>query len=450
VSERTPEERRRAAEERAARRAARARGEEYTPPAAEPEPEPEPQPASAPTPREADEAFEPLPTTRRTAVAERQPVSRAARAQRIGRPGRPSLPPTSPRPRRWFRRFLALVALAAIGAALYVINETFQPLQSENEEAGAVPVRIPEGADAGSIGKLLQSKGVVDDARFFELNATLTLRRNKLRTGNYVLRRNMTNGAAIDALIQGPKVRVVETFKVTIPEGQSIREAAPAIGESGVSGSYVKATRSERARERARRLGLPKGTDTLEGFLFPATYDLRAGATAATLVSKQLDAFRDNFRPIDLKAARRKNLTAYDVLIIASMIERETPCDKERPLIASVIYNRLAAGEPLGIDAALRYGLNNWTEPLKESELANDTPYNTRLHTELPPTPIGNPGLASLKAAAHPAKTDEFFYVVKPGAAHAFAETNAEHERNVAAYNRWRDEHGGKAPPLKC
>ncbi len=433
---RTPDERQRAAEERAARRAAHARGEEYEPP-----------PPPAPDTRD---EFEPLPAARRTVVAERQPVSRAARAQRIGRPGRPSLPPTSPKPRRWFRRFLALIALLAIGAALYLINETFQPFQSENEEAGAVPVRIPAGANAGSIGELLESKGVIDDARFFELNATLTLRRNKLLTGNYVLRRNMTNGSAIDALLQGPKVRVVKTFDVTIPEGQSIREAAPAIGESGIDGSYVKATRSRQARARARGLGAPRGTRMIEGFLFPATYELRAGANAGTLVDKQLDAFRDNFGSINLKAAKRRNLSAYDVLIIASLIERETPSDKERPLISSVIYNRLAVDEPLGIDATTRYYEKKWSRPLLESELAADNPFNTRINSGLPPTPIGNPGLASMKAAAHPAKTDFMFYVAKPRACHAFAETNAQHERNVAAYEQAREENGGQAPPQKC
>jgi UPF0755 protein len=440
VAERTPEERRRAAAERAARREARARGEEYEPP-------PPPPPDSD---SDSSDDFQPLPTTRRTAVAERHPVSRAARAQRIGRPGRPSLPPTSPKPRRWFRRFLALIALLAIGAALYVINATFQPFQSENEQAGAVPVKIPEGANAGTIGELLERKGVIEDARFFELNATLTLRRNKLRTGNYVLRRNMTNGAAIDALMQGPKVRVVKTFKVTIPEGQSIREAAPAIGESGVDGSYAKAAESRQALARARKLGAPKGTRTLEGFLFPATYDLKAGATATTLVDKQLDAFRDNFGSISLKAAKRKHLTAYDVLIIASLIERETPSDKERPLIASVIYNRLAIDEPLHIDASLRYALHNWSRPLRQSELDSDTPYNLIVNSGLPPTPIGNPGLASMKAAAKPANTNYMFYVAKANACHAFAETLAEHERNVAAYERAREENGGKAPPQKC
>ena len=345
---------------------------------------------------------------------------------------------------------MALIALLFIGAALYGINETFQPFQGENEQEGAVPVRIPKGADAGAIGRLLESKGVIKDARFFEANATLTLRRSKLITGNYILRRNMTNGAAIEALMQGPKVRVVKTFDVTIPEGLSRREAAPALRESGIEGSYLKASNTDAVFRRVRKLGAPRGIRTIDGFLFPATYELKAGATATTLVDKQLDAFADNFGKLDLEAAERRNLTRYDVLIIASLIERETPSDRERPLVASVIYNRLQTGEPLGIDATTRYAENNWSRPLRESELAKDTPYNTRINTGLPPTPIGNPGLASMKAAAKPANTDYMFYVVKPGACHAFAETLEQHERNVAAYEAARERNGGQAPEQKC
>ena len=414
-------------------------------PEADPEPEPEPEPY-------AEHAFEPLPTRRTRTIApeQRQPMSRAARAQRIGRPGRPTLPPSSPKPKRWFRRLVALIALAFIGAALWAINETFQPFLGEGDEQGGVAVRIPEGADARAIGQLLETKGVIEDSRFFEANATLTLRRGKLRTGNYVLRRRMTNGAAIDALMQGPEVRVVETFSVTIPEGQSRRESAGAIDESGIEGSYLKASGSKAALARARKLGAPKDSRTLEGFLFPATYELKVGATAGALVDKQLDAFAENFRSLDLKAARRRNLTRYDILIIASMIERETPSDKERPLVASVIYNRLKQDIPLGIDATIRYAENNWTDPLKQSELDADGPYNTRTRRGLPPTPIGNPGLASLRAAAKPARTDYIFYVAKPGACHAFSSTDAEFERDVAAYEAAREKNGGKAPPQRC
>ena len=436
---RTPDERRRAAEERARRREARESGEL---PPAEPDHEPE-DPATA--------EFEPLRSPpRRTAVAERPPMSRAARAQRVGRPGRPSLPARSPRPRRWFRRFVALLALIFIGAALWAINATFQPFRGEDDQQGGVAVQIPDGADAKAIGKLLEEKGVVDDARFFEINATLTFRRSDLRSGNYVLRRHMTNGAAIDALMQGPKVKVVKTFEVSIPEGRSIKEGAPAIQKSGIDGNYLKATRSKRSRTAARAIGLPTSRDTLEGMLFPATYELKVGASAQELVDKQIQAMGENFGKLDLGFAKRKNLTRYDIAIIASLIERETASDKERPLIASVIYNRLKQGEPLGIDATIRYAEDNWTRPLRQSELERDGPYNTRLRQGLPPTPIGSAGLASLKAAAHPASTDYLFYVAKPGACHAFSSTSAQFERDVAAYNKAREENGGKAPAQKC
>jgi UPF0755 protein len=400
-------------------------------------------------PREPDDDLppdEPLPRRDPTAVAERPPMSRAARAQRVGRPGRPNLPAHSPRPFRTARRVLALLALVGIGTALYVINATFQPFHGAG--TGSVPVRVPAGADAGQIGKLLEARGVVADGRFFELNATLTFRRGQLREGSYVLRRDMSNGDAIEALMQGPKVRVVKTFNVTIPEGLSRREAAPRVRAGGVKGSYLKATSSRATLRRVRRLGAPRGTLTAEGFLFPATYELRAGAGARALVRKQLDAFRDNMRRINLRFAKRKKLTKYDVVTIASMVEREAQLDRERPLIAAVVYNRLRLGMPLGIDATIRYVENNWKRPLRESELVRDTPYNTRLHTGLPPTPIGNPGFASLRAAAHPANVDYLFYVVKPGACgeHLFSSTDAQRQRDVARYNAARDAKGGKSP----
>src|SRR3954451_4355167 len=159
----------------------------------------------------------------------------------------------------------------------------------------------------------------------------------------------------------------------------------------------------------------------LEGFMFPATYDFLKGTTTRKLVKDQLDAFAANWKKVDLAYAKSKHLTPYDVLFIASMVEKETLAPDERPLVASVIYNRLKAGMPLGIDATIRYGLDvPGTEPLHESELADPPPYNTRLHTGLPPTPIGNPGLASMQAAAHPKKTDYLFFVRKPDRVHHF------------------------------
>jgi len=167
------------------------------------------------------------------------------------------------------------------------------------------------------------------------------------------------------------------------------------------------------ARDRKRR--------NLEGFLFPATYDFTKRTTSAELAKDQLDAFQANWKKVNLGYARSKNLTPYDVLIIASMIEKETPAAEERQLVSAVIYNRLHARMPLGIDATLRYGLDiPPTESIHQSQLESSSPYNTRKVVGLPPTPIANPGLASMQAAAHPAKVDYLYFVRKPDKKHHF------------------------------
>jgi uncharacterized YceG family protein len=153
---------------------------------------------------------------------------------------------------------------------------------------------------------------------------------------------------------------------------------------------------------------------SLEGFLFPATYDFDQDTTTRQLIDKQFDAFIRAWSQLDLRYSKSKNLNSYNVLIIASMIEKEVQVPKERALVAAVIYNRLHAGMPLGIDATIRYGFNiPPTEPIQPSQLDSDNPYNTRKISGLPPTPIGNPGLASLQAAAHPAKVDYLYFVRK-------------------------------------
>ena len=175
----------------------------------------------------------------------------------------------------------------------------------------------------------------------------------------------------------------------------------------------------------------------LEGFLFPATYEFTAKTTTRQLVNKQLIAFRRNWARLNLRYARSKNLSPYDVLIIASMVEKEVIAPEERALVAAVIYNRLKAEMTLGIDATIRYGLNvPGTESLRESHLADPTPYNTRIHPGLPPTPIANPGLASMQAAAHPARTNYLFFVRKPDKVHHFFTASAREFEN------YKNEHG--------
>jgi UPF0755 protein len=172
-----------------------------------------------------------------------------------------------------------------------------------------------------------------------------------------------------------------------------------------------------------------------EGFLFPATYDFLPQTTSPQLVAKQLEAFQRNWKQVNLAYARSKNLTPYDVLIIASLVEKEALAPDERAKIAAVIYNRLHAGMNLGIDATTRYGLNvPGTEPLRESQLQSENPYNTRNPniTGLTPTPIANPGLASMQAAAHPAKVNYLYFVRKPDKVHHFFTSSYTEFQNYA------------------
>jgi cell division protein YceG involved in septum cleavage len=227
-----------------------------------------------------------------------------------------------------------------------------------------------------------------------------------------------------------PPPVVLKTVTVTIPEGYTRAQTAALAREDGLRGSYLKASEGH------------------EGFLFPDTFELDRHAPASELVQRQLEDFKRRVRGVDLAYARSKNLTLHDVVTIASMIEHEAATEKDRPLVAAVIYNRLREGMPLGIDATIRFATGNYTRPLTESELAVDSPYNTRTNAGLPPGPIDSPGLASIEAAAHPAKVDYLFYVTKPGTCGglAFATTEAEFEADAARYDSAREAAGGNSP----
>jgi UPF0755 protein len=222
----------------------------------------------------------------------------------------------------------------------------------------------------------------------------------------------------------------LETITLTVPEGLSRAQTADLAREAGLTGSYLKASEGR------------------EGYLFPDTYELERGAPASDLADLQTQTFKRRVAGVDMSYARSKNLTMPDVITIASMVEEEAQIDKERKLIAAVIYNRLRKGIPLGIDATVRFVTGNYDEPLTKSELATDSPYNTRLNAGLPPGPISSPGLASIEAAAHPAKVDYLYYVVKPGACgeHSFSSTDAEFQADVTRYDEARAAAGGKSP----
>jgi len=207
-------------------------------------------------------------------------------------------------------------------------------------------------------------------------------------------------------------VAAPKQVRITLPEGLTVDQmarAADAASRLITKAGYLQAARTQRL---PAGFGSPRSP---EGFLFPDTYFVFETDPAAALVEKQLEDFRTKWAKVDLRYAHSKNLTDYDVLIIASMIEKEVVVPRERPLVAAVIYNRLHNRMTLGIDATLRYGLDiPPTQAITKRQLASSSPYNTRRFHGLPPTPIANPGLASIEAAAHPAKVDYLYFVRKP------------------------------------
>jgi uncharacterized YceG family protein len=227
-------------------------------------------------------------------------------------------------------------------------------------------------------------------------------------------------------------IAMAKPFHVVFPEGftrQLMADRVAAVAKIAqrerhartrlAARTYLAATRATRIPPCFHHPGAK--VTRMEGFLFPATYEFFRQTTSAELVSEQLDAFCQNWQQLDLGYARSKHLTPYDVLIIASMVEKETLSPDERQLVAAVIYNRLHARMPLGIDATLRYGLNiPPTDSIHESQLQSSSPYNTRNRLGLPPTPIASPGLASLQAAAHPAHVNYLYFVRKPDKKHHF------------------------------
>jgi len=393
------------------------------PPAAEPQPEPEPQqpPAaerpikSFPSPPDPefyapDDELEMPSGTRR--------VSRGSRLASGGRgagrpPRRPRAgrrPRRAPRPvRRWVGRVVALILLLVAAAVVWFAVELFQPFGVSPH--GHVTVRIPEQTSSSTVARELAADGVVSSRFFFEVRATLDGDRGDIRAGTYRLQRGMSYESVLAKLTAVP--RKARTSALTIAEGHTRQYVAKLLRRQHIAGNYLTATRHSALLD-PRHYGAPKSTDTLEGFLFPDTFQLRDPIKVSALVADQLKDFKRRFKTINLAVARRHHLSAFDVVTIASLIEGESATAKDDRLVSSVIYNRLRDHMMLQLDSTTRYATGNATAPLTRAQLASKSPYNTRNHYGLPPGPINSPGLTALRAAADPAHTNDLYFFTKP------------------------------------
>lgn len=343
-------------------------------------------------------------------------------------------PPRSHRRRRGPRLLAVLVVLLLIGGlvggAVYAVDKVFGGPSFEDfngEGTGEVVVQIEPGSTAGDIGGVLAEEGVIASrAAFFEV-ARNDPRSTSLAPGFYQLREKMSAAAALELLLD-PAAKVVG--RVTVPEGLRKEQTFEVLAKA----TEIPVEQYEAAAKNATALGLPAyAKGDVEGFLFPATYEVEPGATAESVLRQMFSRFTQAAETTGLEEkAAQLDLTPYEVIIVASLIEREVKFDDEYPRVSQVVYNRIEQGETIGIDAAILYGLGRTSGGLTRSELDKDTPYNIRINRGLPPTPIASPGEATIFGALNPSGGDELFYVLGTKEGRSVFTTNLrDHNRAV-------------------
>ena len=330
-----------------------------------------------------------------------------------------------------FRRHRLLVRLLAIFiAALMVGANTGMWLYNRATQPGAVRtavrmVTIREGSTAKSIAEEFLPRRF--DRMLFCTLARMRGMDQLLRYGTYRVSRSMSLWDLIDVLAEGV---LAESVKVTLPEGFTIEHIARTLAEKEIvdADEFILAANDPKL---ASSLGIPAGT--LEGYLFPDTYQLLPETSVEDVIRILTARFRQVMAD-ERGASSVSPADMYDIVTVASVVEREALLDGEKPLVAAVIYNRLARGMRLQCDATIRYGLKQYDRHLTYAELDADTPYNSYLHGGLPPTPICNPGRVSLRAALRPADSDYLYFVSRNNGSHQFSRSLSEHNAAVREY----------------
>jgi len=311
---------------------------------------------------------------------------------------------------------VALVALLA----LWLLGSTLLPAG----RVGTVVVQIPRDKSAGEIGRILAASGVIRSSFGFRVLARVTGKGTGLKPGAYELSPSMTPLAVIDKIARGE----VCARWVTFPEGFTIRQIAERLDAEGL-GSALRFWGLAGYGGAYFRTSFPHPAKSLEGYLFPDTYLLSVGAPEDAIIGEMLDCFGRKVATPLAADISRSGMSLHEVVTLASLIEREAKIPKDRPLISAVLHNRLRRNMRLECDATVLYALGRHKNRVLYKDLDVDSPYNTYLHDGLPPGPVANPGLASIKAALHPASVGYLYYVARPDGSHVFSRTMAEHQR---------------------
>lgn len=339
------------------------------------------------------------------------------------------------RKRKWF--IIPLVLLAAIAAAgIYgygYYNESIYSPISQSEEPKKVEISIKRGTGSSQIAQQLYDAGLIRNIDTFKLYLRFSELGDKIQAGNYELSTSMNVVDIVDKMVRGDVIR--DTITVTIPEGYSIADMADAFEKAGLvsKDKFLEAVKGD-SYNYDFLSGIKERPERLEGYLFPDTYEFAKNVTAEQIVDRMLKRFDEMFTQDMRDKAKEMDMSIDDVVIMASIIEKEARLADERPIIAAVYYNRLKKNMLLQADATVQYALGKWREKLYYKDLEVDSQYNTYKYPGLPIGPIASPGKASLLAALNPEDVDYLFYVAKPdgSGAHSFTVTYEDFQKEKA------------------
>lgn len=321
------------------------------------------------------------------------------------------------------KKFTLVIIISAVaGAAGTVLVYTVynQMLNKRPAETVTKVVEIPPGSTAGEIGDLLEAEGIIADRWYFVAYVRLNKLESKLQAGRYELSSELTVPEIADLVVAGK----VALTKFTVPEGYRLTEIADAAEAAGLCSADEFLAACDNGDPKRR---VPEGV-SLEGYLFPDTYFFDSGITPGEIVAIMLDRFFEVITYEDIERIKASGRTLQEVVILASLVEREAMVDDERPLVAAVFVNRLKRGMNLGSCATVIYAMGYVPERITIQDLKIDSPYNTYVNPGLPPGPICSPGEASLRAAIEPADVDYLYFVSNGDGTHTFTSTYAEHE----------------------
>ncbi|OXT07674.1 ABC transporter substrate-binding protein [Thermoanaerobacterium thermosaccharolyticum] len=306
-----------------------------------------------------------------------------------------------------------------LSSVLYY-ESLFKPVDNNSTQKEIV---IPSGSSTVEIAKILRSNNLIRSEWFFIIRARLYDNGVQMKAGKYLLSSNMTTDEIIKKLKDGKSI--VDTIKFTIPEGFSVSEIADRLQQMGIVNKNDFINEAQNGVFNYDFLkNIPQNRpDRLEGYLFPDTYIVKKGLNAHDIINLMLSRFDEIYKTYIKGNETNVGMSTDKIIIIASMIEKEAKIDKDRPLIAGVIYNRLNKNMKLQIDATVEYALGKHKDKLSLDDLKINSPYNTYMNYGLPIGPISNPGLKSIEAALNPAKHDYYYYVAQSDGSHIFSKT---------------------------